>query len=101
MGSSPHKLAAPPQIETSREMAERIWREQFDEEERREQRAIVRMVLEDHAGEGNITGRKDRAETRAPRPRHSAVTCSTLNDRPRKAKRRKGSSVPRVPPSKA
>jgi hypothetical protein len=97
MGSSPHKLAAPPQIETSREMAERIWREQFDEEERRDQKALARMVLEDHAGEGNITGGKDRAETRAPRPRRSAVTKSPKES----VRRRKGSSVPRIPPSKA
>lgn len=88
MGSSPHKLAAPPQIETSREMAERIWREQFDEEERRDQKALARMVLEDHAGEEGFGGDDDRAEARAPRPRRSAV------------KRRKGSSVPRINPPK-
>ena len=88
MGSSPQKLAAPPPIETSREIAERIWREQFSEEDRREQRAIVRMALEDQAEAKDFGGGKDRAETRAPRPRRSAV------------KRRKGSSVPQINPPK-
>jgi hypothetical protein len=88
-----------PPGETSREIAERIWREQFGEEERREQRAIVRMALEDQAQAKDFGGEEDRADARAPRPRRSAVTGSTLNDRPR-AKRRKGSSVPRIGPPK-